>query len=72
MALLFFAAIPEIIYLVRSEKWPHSTYLWHFALLFQYRKYATSPHITSLPRGLGVNPVRDLSMLFTVKVRLAP
>ena len=53
MALFFFAAIPGIINTVISERWPLSTYLWHFVLLFQCKKCATSPHITSLPRGVG-------------------
>ena len=53
MALFFFAAIPGIINTEISERWPLSTYLWHFVLLFQCKKCATSPHIISLPRRGG-------------------
>ena len=56
MALMSYAAISEIINIVRSEKWPHCTYFWHFALLFQCKKYATSPHITTLPCGGSYTP----------------
>ena len=49
----FFAAIAGIIITVISERWQLSTNLWHFVLLFQCKKCATSPHITSLPRGGG-------------------
>ena len=45
MALFFFAAIPGIINTVMSERWPLSTYLWHFVLLFQCKKMRhLAPH----------------------------
>ena len=53
MALFFLAAILWIINTVISERWPLSTYLWHLVLLFQCKKCATSPHITSPPRSRG-------------------
>ena len=53
MAIFFDAAIPGIMQY--SKKWEMTTfytYLQYFALVFQCKKYATSPHITSLPCGV--------------------
>ena len=51
MTLFFYAAIPEIINIVKSERLPQSTYFRNFALAFQCKN--TSPYITTLPRGGG-------------------
>ena len=69
MVLFFFAAIPGIINTVIIERWPLSTYLWHFVLLFQCKKCATSPHITYLAVGgkPGVFVVTVRNVVITTK-----
>ena len=58
MALFFFVAIPGIINTVISERWPLSTYLWHFVQLFQCKKKMRhlATHYFATSRW-GVNPV---------------
>ena len=57
MAPFFFAAIPGIIDTVISERWPLSTYLWHFVLLFQCKKNAPPRPTLLRYLAVGVNPV---------------
>ena len=57
MALLFYAHIPGIINTARSEIWPHSTYLRHFALVFRGRNIchlASQYYATSIKVGVNL------------------